>query len=179
MQNKRNQTKQPRGKAKAPVNKEAFKMLAMEIGLNEASRRMNIPIPTGKSWARRGGWKLPERPGGRPQRTIAASSMHPVADALDASHGQLGNITKSALAQAIAKAAQSAAKKQALPLDSIAQLRDACLTAAKIFGWDGSAHPSVTVNADKAVVVCDEAMRQKLIAQRERLLQEQHEKRVA
>jgi uncharacterized protein YjcR len=50
------------------VNKEAFRMLALEIGLNEACRKLGVPIPTGKSWARRGGWQLPKRPGGRPGR---------------------------------------------------------------------------------------------------------------
>ncbi len=38
------------------VNKEAFKMLALEIGLNAACRKLDVPVPTGKSWARRGGF---------------------------------------------------------------------------------------------------------------------------
>jgi phosphoribosylformylglycinamidine (FGAM) synthase-like enzyme len=29
------------------VNKEAFRMLAVEIGLNEACRKLGVPIPTG------------------------------------------------------------------------------------------------------------------------------------
>ena len=32
------------------VNKEAFRMLALEIGLNAACRKLSVPIPTGKSW---------------------------------------------------------------------------------------------------------------------------------
>ncbi len=71
------------------VNKEAFKMLALEIGLNAACRKLGVPINTGKSWARRGGWVLPKRPGGRPQRSLDATSLHPVADALVASHKEL------------------------------------------------------------------------------------------
>jgi hypothetical protein len=74
-----------------PVNKEAFKMLALEIGLNAACRKLGVPIPTGKSWARRGGWKLPKRSGGRPCRTLpesSASTLHPVADALVSTHGE-------------------------------------------------------------------------------------------
>lgn len=30
------------------VNKEAFRMLALEIGLNEVCRKLGVPIPTGK-----------------------------------------------------------------------------------------------------------------------------------
>jgi hypothetical protein len=172
------QQKQMKTKCKSPtvpqpVNKEAFKMLAMEIGLNAACRKLGIPIPTGKSWARRGGWQLPKRPGGRPQRTLEASSLNPVADALDATHEELAEMTKTALAQAIAKAAQSAAKKQALPIDSISQLRDACLAAAKLFGWDGNAQPSVTYYGDdnRSLVVCDQTRRRELIEQRQRLLE--------
>jgi hypothetical protein len=60
-----------------PVNKEAFRMLAVEIGLNDACRKLDVPIPTGKSWARRGGWQLPKRPGGRPGRTLSASVCIP------------------------------------------------------------------------------------------------------
>src|SRR5690349_15015270 len=73
----------------APVNKEAFRMLAQEIGLNAACRKLGIPISTGKSWARRGNWELPKRKGGRPGRTLAASgetSLHPIAEALEKSH---------------------------------------------------------------------------------------------
>jgi hypothetical protein len=66
----RPQTTRPQTK----VNKEAFKMLATEIGLNAACRKLDVPIPTGKSWARRGDWQLPKRPGGRPCRTLT----HPV-----------------------------------------------------------------------------------------------------
>src|SRR6266481_984084 len=90
------------------VNKEAFRMLALEIGLNAACRRLDVPIPTGKSWARRGGWKLPRRPGGRPQRTVEASSLHPIAEALTESHKELEAKTKSGLATAAAKAADHA-----------------------------------------------------------------------
>jgi hypothetical protein len=61
-------------------------------------------------------------------------------------------------------------KREALPVESIAQFKDACLAAAKLFGWDGRAQPSVTVNADKALIVCDEPRRKELIAQRQRLL---------
>jgi hypothetical protein len=60
-------------RTKAPVNKEAFKMLATEIGLNEAARRLGIPIPTAKSWSRRGNWNLPLRKRGGVSRSLPAS----------------------------------------------------------------------------------------------------------
>jgi hypothetical protein len=156
-----------------PVNKEAFKMLALEIGLNAACRKLTLPIPTGKSWARRGGWKLPKRPGGRPQRTIQASSLHPVADALDASHKELEEGTKTALMQTLHKAARAVARKDPLDITNMAQFRDACLSAARMFGWDGNAQSSVTYYGDdnRTLVVCDEARRRELIEQRQRLLE--------
>ena len=86
------------------VNKEAFRMLAVEIGLNEACRKLDVPIPTGKSWARRGGWQLPKRPGGRPGRTLSASSLHSVAEALVETHKKLETKTKTGLMQTAAKA---------------------------------------------------------------------------
>jgi hypothetical protein len=168
---KQKTTREPKP-TKQPFNKEAFRMLAMEIGLNEACRRMNIPIPTGKSWARRGGWKLPKRPGGRPQRTIEASSLHPIADALDATHKELEGTTKTALMQTLSKAAKKVARKQALDVSNTAQLRDICLAAARMFGWDGDGKATVTMNAGEAVIVCDEGRRNELIKQRQRLLTE-------
>jgi len=158
-----------------PVNKEAFKMLAMEIGLNAACRKLSVPIPTGKSWARRGGWKLPKRPGGRPQRTIEASSLHPIADALDATHKELEDGTKTALMQTLHKAAQAVARKAPLDISNMGQFRDACLSAARMFGWDGNAQPSVTYYGDdnRKIVVCDPERRQQLIEQRQRLLEQE------
>jgi hypothetical protein len=127
------------------VNKEAFRMLAVEIGLNEACRKLDVPIPTGKSWARRGGWKLPKRPGGRPGRTLSASSLHPVAEALVETHKELETKTKTALMQTTAKAAVTAAQKPALDVPNTSQLRDLAQSAARIFGWDSN-KPGVQLN---------------------------------
>src|SRR5215469_17865745 len=95
-----NDTQKQTKRTEPPVNKEAFKMLAMEIGLNEAARRLGIPIPTAKSWARRGKWNLPKRKGGGISRSLPASiasSVHPIADALDATHKELEDATKTGL----------------------------------------------------------------------------------
>jgi hypothetical protein len=155
-----------------PVNKEAFKMLAMEMGLNAAARRLGIPIPTAKSWAQRGGWKLPKRKGGGVPRSLPASSasvLHPIADALDATHKELESATKTGLMQTLVKAAQQVSGKDALDISNTAQLRDICLAAARIFGWTGDSHVNVAVN-NQVNVVCDERTRQELIEQRQRLL---------
>jgi hypothetical protein len=144
-----------------PVNKEAFKMLALEIGLNAACRKLGVPIPKGKSWARRGGWKLPKRLGGRPVRTLpasTASSLHPIAEALVSTHKELDSRTKTALAQATARAAEAAADAaEPLPVSSTAQLRDLASSAARVFGWDNS---GTTIHADKALVVTTEQLQQ-------------------
>ena len=140
------------------VNKEAFRMLAVEIGLNAACRKLDVPIPTGKSWARRGGWQLPKRPGGRPGRTLSASSLHPVAEALVATHEELEERTKSGLARATARAAEAAAKaEKPLEVTSTAHLRDLASASARIFGWDGDRGSAVTLNQ---VVVSQEMLEQ-------------------
>jgi len=131
-----------------PVNKEAFQMLACEIGLNAACRKLHVPIPTGKSWARRGGWKLPKRSGGRPCRALPASSessLHPVAEALVETHKELETKTKTGLMQTAAKAAEHAAEKPPLEVSNTSQLRDLAQSAARIFGWD-SDKPGVQLN---------------------------------
>jgi hypothetical protein len=160
--NKKNQSK--------TVNKEAFRMLAMEIGLNAACRKLGVPIPTGKSWARRGGWKLPKRPGGRPQRTIEASSLNPVADVLDATHKELADTARTSILQAVTNAAKLVAKKPGLDVTTVAQLRD--LASALVRLCDNG-KPAVTVYSDKTMIVCDETRRRELIEQRQRLLEQE------
>ena len=157
------------------VNKEAFRMLAIEIGLNAACRKLNVPIPTGKSWARRGGWKLPKRPGGRPQRTIEASSLHPIADALDATHKELADTARTSILQAVANAAKLVAKKPGLDVTTVAQLRD--LASALVRLCDNG-KPAVTVYSDKTMIVCDEKRRAELIEQRQRLLEAESQGKV-
>src|SRR6266446_3061918 len=134
-------------RATKTVNKEAFRMLALEIGLNAACRRLDVPIPTGKSWARRGGWELPRRPGGRPQRTVDASSLHPIADALVETHKDLEAKTKTGLATAAAKAADHAQSLDgASTFGQSNKLRDLAASAARIFGWDKAPQTNVQVN---------------------------------
>jgi hypothetical protein len=169
------QKKKTKSPTKAPINKEAFKMLAIEIGLNAACRKLNVPIPTGKSWARRGGWKLPKRPGGRPQRTIEASSLHPIADALDATHKELADTARTSILQAVTNAAKLVAKKPGLDISTVAQLRDLALALVRLCDNGKSA---VTVYSDKTMIVCDEKRRAELIEQRQRLLEAESQGKV-
>ena len=157
------------------VNKEAFKMLATEIGLNAACRKLNVPIPTGKSWARRGGWKLPKRKGGRPQRTLDASSLNPIADALDATHKELADTARTSILQAVTNAAKLVAKKPGLDISTVAQLRDLALALVRLCD---NGKPAVTVYSDKTVIVCDEKRRAELIEQRQRLLEAESQGKV-
>ena len=77
--------------------------------------------------------------------------------------------------QTLNKAAQAVAKKDPLDISNMGQFRDACLSAARMFGWDGSAQPSVTYYGDdnRTVVLCDAERRQQLIEQRQRLLEQE------
>jgi len=73
--------------------------------------------------------------------------------------------------QALAKAAQQVAGKDALNISNTAQLRDICLAAARIFGWNGEAQVNVAVNNQVGVVI-SEAKRKEL-QERLRRLQEE------
>jgi hypothetical protein len=129
------------------VNQEALRMLACEIVLNEASRKLDVPVNTGKSWARRGGWKLPARPGGRPARTLSATSLHPIAGVLVETHQELENKTKTGLATAAANAAEHAQSLDgASTFGQSNKLRDLAASAARIFGWDKGPQTNVQVN---------------------------------
>ena len=54
------------------------------------------------------------------------------------------------------------------------------VSAARMFGWDGSPQPSVTYYGDdnRQVIVCDEAKRKQLIEQRQRLLEAESQGKV-
>jgi hypothetical protein len=171
MQTKAKTKQSKKSQGQAPVNWEAVKMLAIEVGAREAARRLGMKESTVLSRAKREGWNLLKRKGGATIKSTTAITMQSTpSDALQSVHADLEEVTKTGLKKTLATAVQALAKREALPVESIAQFKDACLAAAKLFGWDGKAPPTVTVNADKALIVCDEARRQDLIAQRQRLL---------
>jgi hypothetical protein len=170
---KEKQTTKPQPQTKLPVDREAVRVLAIELGAREAARRLGLNPNTVLSWAKRDNWELPNRKGGATKASANAITLQSKpGDVLIATHKELETKTKTALMQAVAKAAQLAAQKPAMDVSTTAQLRDLALTIAKLCGWDGSAQPSVTYYGDdnRTLVVCDEARRRGLIAQRERLL---------
>jgi Putative ATPase subunit of terminase (gpP-like) len=158
---------------KLPVDREAVRILAIELGAREAARRLGLNPNTVLSWAKRDNWELPNRKGGATKASANAITLQSKpGDVLIATHKELETKTKTALMQAVAKAAQLAAQKPAMDVSTTAQLRDLALTMAKLCGWDGNAQPSVNYYGDvNTVVVCDENRRKQLIEQRQRLLE--------
>jgi hypothetical protein len=71
--------------------------------------------------------------------------LHPIADALVATHKELETTTKTALMQTTAKAATNAAQKPPLDVSNTSQLRDLAQSAARIFGWNTD-QPGVQLN---------------------------------
>ena len=64
-----------------------------------------------------------------------------------ATHKELGERTKSGLARATARAAESAATApEPLQVSNTAHLRDLAASAARIFGWDTDKKPGVQHN---------------------------------
>src|SRR4029453_18140670 len=120
-----------KSQSKVPVDREAVRVLAIELGAREAARRLGIKESTVLSWARRYNWKLPKRKGGG---LNAITPQSKPGDALIASHKELEGRTRSALATAIAKAAEAVASQEALPVASVAALKDLVLAGAKHFG---------------------------------------------
>jgi hypothetical protein len=83
--------------------------------------------------------------------------LHPVADALVATHKELETTTKTALMQTTAKAAANAAQKPPLDVSNTSQLRDLAQSAARIFGW---CEDGMTVHANQALVITQEQLEQ-------------------
>ena len=170
---KRTTLKNKTNATKPTVDREAVRVLAIELGAREAARRLKLNPNTVLSWARRYDWKLPDRRDiGRPAINPSALSLQS-GDVLLDEHKRLEGQTKTALMQTLHKAAQAVARKAPLDISNMGQFRDACLSAARMFGWDGNAQPSVTYYGDdnRTLVVCDEARRRELIEQRQRLLE--------
>ena len=76
-----------------------------------------------------------------------SSRVHPIADVLVETHKELDYKTKTALAQATARAAEAAAEAaEPLPVSNTSHLRDLAASAARIFGWDKTDKPGVQLN---------------------------------
>jgi hypothetical protein len=115
------------------VDREAIRVLAIELGAREAARRTGVNENTILSWSRRYKWDLPKRTCG--PKAIELQSKP--GDVLIATHRELEARTKSGLAQATVRAAEAAAEAaEPLPISNTAHLRDLAASAARIFRWD-------------------------------------------
>jgi hypothetical protein len=84
----------------------------------------------------------------------------PHGDALIAAHQELESTTKTGLMQTLAKAVRSLSERNAPPVENITQFKDACLAAARIYGWKGKSQVNVEVNNQVNVVVTEEKRRE-------------------
>jgi hypothetical protein len=140
--------KTTKSQTKLPVDREAVRVLAIELGAREAARRLGLNPNTVLSWAKRDNWELPNRKGGATKASANAITLQSKpGDVLLATHKELEERTKSGLARATARAAEAAANAaEPLPVGNTAQLRDLAASAARVFGWDQGPHTAVQVN---------------------------------
>ena len=141
-----NETTKPQ--TKPPVDREAVRVLAIELGAREAARRLGLNPNTVLSWAKRYNWELPNRKGGVTKASANAITLQSKpGDVLLTVHKELEGRTKTGLAQATAKASEHAAKLEGNAiLERTPAIRDLASAAARIFGWDGDRGSAVTLN---------------------------------
>jgi transposase-like protein len=162
---------------KPPVDREAVRVLAIELGARETARRLGLNPNTVLSWSKRYNWELPNRRGGATKASANAITLQSKpGNVLIARHKELEDGTKTALMQTLHRASQAVARKGPLDISNIGQFRDACLSAARMFGWDGKASVTYYGDDNRQVIVCDEAKRKQLIEQRQRLLEAESER---
>jgi len=140
-----NETTKPKTK---PPDREAVRVLSIELGAREAARRLGLNPNTVLSWAKRDNWELPNRKGGATKASANAITLQSKpGDVLIATHRELGERTKSGLARATVRSAEAAANAaEPLPVSNTAQLRDLAASAARIFGWDADRGPKFQFN---------------------------------
>jgi Putative ATPase subunit of terminase (gpP-like) len=144
---------------KPPADREAVRVLAIELGAREAARRLGLNPNTVLSWSKRYNWELPNRRGGATKASANAITLQSKpGDVLIATHRELEGRTKTGLAQATVRAAEAAAKAaEPIPVSNTAQLRDLAASAARIFGWNTDG-PQVQLN--QQVVITQEQLEQ-------------------
>jgi hypothetical protein len=158
-----------------PIDKEAVRVLALAIGAREAARKLKLNENTVLSWAHKNDWKLPKRHGTTGKGITQSQSgkqSSPGDVYLDTLQDREAK-TRDALSVAALNGAQEAAQLERV-LPEAARLQALGAFVARTFGWASGAQPSVNYYGDvNTVVVCDEKRRQELIAQRQRLLEQE------
>jgi len=156
---------------KPAVDREAVRVLAIEIGAREAARRVGIKESTVLSWASRYNWKLPKRKGGATLKNATAVTLRSTpGDALIAVHADHEESIKINILKALQKTAEQAARNPALDVKTVAQLRD----LASAYERMSAKSPSqvATIYNNPQAVICDEVTRMRLIAARDKMLKE-------
>jgi hypothetical protein len=147
------QKKTTKPQTRPRVDREAIRVLAIELGAREAARRTGVNENTILSWSRRYKWDLPKRTGG--PKAIELPSKP--GDVLIASHKKLEDATKTGLMITAAKAATHAAQNPPLEVANTSQFRDLANSSSRIFGWNTKAGPQTQSNQ---VVISQEQLRE-------------------
>lgn len=164
-----------------PIDKEAVRVLAIEIGAREAARKLGLNEDTVCSWSRRLNWKLPKRVpvagSGSGRKPLAQARLKAIpGDVLLATHEELADRSRTAILQAGTAAAERAAEST-LHVDNVKQLQQLTSSLARVLGWGNDSRPSVNYYGDvNQVVVCPPERRAELIEQRQRLLEQEGSK---
>jgi hypothetical protein len=141
-----------------PIDWEAVRVLAIELGAREAARRLGIKESTVLSRARRDRWNLPKRKGGATLKKASAITLQSKpGDVLIATHKELEGTTKTGLMLTAAKAATKATQNPPLEVANTSQFRDLANSSSRIFGWNTKAGPQTQFNQ---VVISQEQLRE-------------------
>jgi hypothetical protein len=128
---------------KLNVDKEAVRILAIEVGAREAARRLGLNEATVCQWSARYKWKLPVRnqhavitaPFASKNDSNGSKSKPTGAELLKADFKKLEERTRNGLAYATARAAEEAADLEHV-LPRTQQMQQLSSAAARVFGWD-------------------------------------------
>jgi hypothetical protein len=167
---KEKQTTKPQ--TKLPVDREAVRVLAIELGVREAARRCGLSEDRVRKWSSRYKWLEQKAP---KQQEAAVTVVTTPGDVLLATHKELGERSRTAILQAGTAAAEQARDRAVpLPVNDVQQFAQLTGALARVLGWGNDSRPSVNYYGDvNTVVVCDEARRRELIEQRQRLLEQE------
>jgi hypothetical protein len=137
----------PRLQAKA--DREAIRMLAIELGAREAARRCGIPEATVCKWASRYKWNLPSRKTGRPRKNDVSNLSTLPGDVLLDELGRHEKQTKLNLARTGTRLSAEAAATGSLK-DARSAL-DITRMAALLHGWK-SEDPKVSISHSQVIL---------------------------
>ncbi len=137
----------------APVNKEAIRILAMEIGLRPAARKLGLNEDTVCSWADREGWNIANiAKNGRP--SVASTLQASPADVLQNELARLERETKLSLAKSAARMSHEATEAK---LKQSSDVHNVAKTAAIVHRWDAKEQQSANIVVNVALLGVDPA----------------------